>query len=265
MITRFLFILPIILLFDFSVLKGQDMEVIMEVIKEGGMEIGIRVNTIADQSSDRFYGGFNGFSTEQSIKYSYYYGGITVSDIRPNNFFYRLRFDYFYYNAKYRYKFDFPNSDYIINDGDYNIKAIQFTPGMGKLMTYKYLSFKIGVEIPVYFAGAGKQEASTRNYFSSNSNNDETKIFTDYPKGGYFIGLATFFSLGYNLSNDFTLAFELSSGIYYSSIKGTIEATYEYYNTNGDLYDTKTNRDEIDNRGVITDLVNPSIGLSYRF
>ena len=163
------------LYFDLAKAQGSDS------LKEQGVEVGVRVNIISDTRSDRLYtdSGFQPFTYQRNQKTKYYYSGISITDNRPNGVFYRVRFNYFYFNADYNYRTDNANGDYSITDGNYATNGIEIIPGMGKFLTHKFLSFKFGIEVPLYLAGQGDQAESLQNFYSSGGN-DEIKISIDF-------------------------------------------------------------------------------------
>lgn len=239
---------------------------VSDSLKERGVELGVRVNTILDFNSDRLYtdSGFQPFTYQRNQKTKYYYTGVSITDNRPNGIFYRVRFNYFYYNNDYNFRMDDANGNYSVTNGNYSTNGLEIAPGTGKFLTHKFLSFKFGIEIPLYLAGQGKQQESQKDFYAAGGN-DELKVFVDYPKGAYSLGLATFISIEYNFLNGFAVAFENSSGIYYLQAKGTSAFKYEYYNTSGQLYDTQTRENNINDKGYVSDLFNASLGVFYRF
>ena len=178
-------------------INGQD----KEPLDERSFEIGLRADVIAN-ANNMFNQSFNTLSLQESDKTEYYKGGIVISDIKSGNLIYRLRFDYLYYNHYTNGRMDNTNGNYDVYNISYNNTGIQITPGIGKFLPHEFLSVKFGLEIPVFFAGSAKKQKSIKHYYS-NGNNDEIKIFSDYPKGGYFIGIASFIGVEYNLSRSF--------------------------------------------------------------
>ncbi|MFH1320609.1 MAG: hypothetical protein ABII90_08150 [Bacteroidota bacterium] len=183
--------------------------------------------------------------------YQFYSFGIALikeKNLTENfNLFYRLKINRGYYQYVYKrqvetitYAFNEVLSEYKI----YTLKSFQITPAAGITGNKWFLKYYLGIEIPFYLRGDGKEIHECYTY----SNGILSSSFSnfEYEPGGYFIGLSLFGNISAVMFKKFSIGLEGAAGpVYYHPFYRSYKFT-----------------DEKDIRFIV---LYPSLTLSYKF
>jgi len=196
-------------------------------------------------------------------KGSHYYFGVTAARLK-GKWFYRMRLDYFYHIHNKEELHYFEPGNRIYEWGSRFIDTgLQLSPGAGRMFDWKFLTFKLGLEIPVYFDWITKERRYQKEY-EANNPTGWIEYSTTYPSVG-FVKLAATTAVDVRFCKRFSASIELSSGILFYKIKGGVVYNKEYYAANGTLYKTTSEIWEYRVKGNLNyDLLVPSFSLSYR-
>lgn len=242
-------------------------------------EIGIRANQVVfnhravfyrENYAGRFvfdgevYGEYK--SPVRNFKFnkgSHYYFGITAARLK-GKWFYRVRLDYLYHIHKVDFVHYHEQSNRVQEIGKrFKDTGLQLAPGAGRIFDWKFLTFKVGIEIPVYYDWITR-ERSYYKYYEPDNPESWTAWERTYPSGG-FVKLAAITGVDVRFYKRFSAGIELSNGILFYKIKGGAVYTTEYYSASGTLYKTTSMNLEYPVKGNFNyDLLVPSFNLSYR-
>lgn len=197
-------------------------------------------------------------------KGTHYYFGITGARLK-GKWFYRMRLDYLYHIHKADVVHYHEQSNRVQEIGKrFKDTGLQLAPGAGKMFDWKFLTFKVGIEMPVFFDWISK-EGWYYKYYEPDNPESWTASSWIYPYGG-FVKLAAITGVDVRLCKRFSAGVELSNGVLFYKVKGGAVLNTEYYSATGQLYDTKTQQlEEYVTKGFNNDLLVPSFNLSYRF
>ena len=240
-------------------------------------EIGIRANQVVFNHRAVFYresyaaevfyyekGDYK--SPARNFKFnkgSHYYFGITAARLK-GKWYYRMRLDYLYHIHNRGYVRYSEASNRVAEwDSRFKDTGLQLAPGAGRIFDWKFLTFKVGLEIPVYYDWITR-ERSYYKYYEPDNPESWTAWDRTYPSGG-FVKLAAITGVDVRFYKRFSAGMELSNGILFYKIKGGAVYNTEYYSASGTLYKTTSMNLEYPVKGNFNyDLLVPSFSLSYR-
>lgn len=196
-------------------------------------------------------------------KGSHYYFGISGARLK-GKWFYRMRLDYFYHIHNKDKVYYSEQSNRVYEWGsNFKDTGLQFAFGAGRMFDWKFLSFKVGMEMPVYYDMVSKEQWYYK-YYQPDNPTDWEMHYDIYPSGG-FIKLAAITGVDVRFCKRFSAGMELSNGILFYKINRGFVYNIEYYTASGTLYKTTTANYEYKVKGNFnSDLLVPSFSLSYR-
>lgn len=213
--------------------------------------------------------GFPGSSYYKMLKSSesFYYEGAGII-ISREKYFYRLWVDYYNYSnrANHSIHFGIVNSQGGIVFGDYrySTNGFRFSPGLGKEFTWKFMSFCIGAEIPLFIQGSIRVRSTQEDYPMPN---ELVVINQKVPAGSYSVALAGYAGVNFHFLRAMSAGLEFSNGWQYKRQNNMADEHIEYYDATGKLSKTENNKNGSAN-DVFTEqqwyYLIPSLSLSYR-
>ena len=189
----------------------------------------------------------------------YYHEGIGIS-AQKGFLTYRLWVDYYHFKRIT----DVLSLDTLVSGGfREQASGFRFSPGVEKEGHWKFMSFRIGIELPVYFQNKKRDSITSSN---PNDPDEMSTLSATYSNGLKTIGLSAFAGMDFHFLKRMSAGFELSNGFLFTKSREW-DTKQEYYNAQGELYKTTVYQygPTFWRKKPRWFYLIPSVNLSYRF